>query len=216
MYTNLLLVFGVRTANLPTTTRVPFCHTKVRGPRSRTNGAVVWPVKHNVQALTRASLDSHWKSHRSKCYNIHAQLHGSFFWTYLYFQRNPSIYLNYRSSVVWLSCNVLHVRCSTVSSASSRTSMWNACPNIKRGLFGLSAYLIENHRKQGVPHALPPSHTHTHTRARNCTRTGRYAMYITLKDVQYSTVPKTVRSEYLNGEALTVPPTTQLYQYSQI
>jgi len=41
MYTNLLLVFGVRTANLPTTTRVPLCHTKVKGPWSMTNGAVV-------------------------------------------------------------------------------------------------------------------------------------------------------------------------------
>ena len=41
MYTNLLLVFGVRTANLPATTCVLLCHTKVRGPWSRTNGAVV-------------------------------------------------------------------------------------------------------------------------------------------------------------------------------
>jgi hypothetical protein len=41
MHTNLLLVFGVRTANLPATTRVSLCHTKVRGPWSRTNGAVV-------------------------------------------------------------------------------------------------------------------------------------------------------------------------------
>jgi hypothetical protein len=58
MHTKSLLVFSVRTANLPTTSCVPFCHTKVSGPWSRTNGAVVWPVKHNVQALTRASLDN--------------------------------------------------------------------------------------------------------------------------------------------------------------
>jgi hypothetical protein len=58
MYTNLLPVFGLRTAKLPTTTRVPLCHTKVRGPWSRTNGAVVWPAKLNVQALPRVSIDN--------------------------------------------------------------------------------------------------------------------------------------------------------------
>ena len=58
IHTNSLLVFGVRVANVPTTRCVPFCHTRVRGPWSRTNGAVVWPVKHNVQALTMASLDN--------------------------------------------------------------------------------------------------------------------------------------------------------------
>jgi hypothetical protein len=151
MCTNLLLVFGVRTANLPITTHVPLCHTKVRGPWSGTNGAVVWPVKHNVQALTRAS---------ERVIGANATI----------FTRNSTVVCSGRIFI--LRGNQAFISITGVLLTGYLTTHYTfdaqlffqpqvvpQCekyvPIIKRRLFGLSVYLIDSHRNHGVPHALP-------------------------------------------------------------